>query len=123
MLILSSRAVRLYRVQFDDCWASPVLACSPAVLCLTACSCSYSREFVFGPFALAPHGFRTWPLTTVAVIDPVGNFHPERITTCRAHELADDARAPDAPAPNENPPAAIPDVSDDYVPKTLRSEL
>ena len=39
-----------------DCWASRVLACSPAVPCLTACSCSYGREFAFGPFALVPCG-------------------------------------------------------------------
>ncbi|HEX2696887.1 MAG TPA: hypothetical protein VHM28_04215, partial [Anaerolineales bacterium] len=38
--------------------------------------------------------FRTGRSTTVAVIDSVGNFHPDRISTCRAHERGLQAAGP-----------------------------
>ena len=68
-------------------WALLVVACSPASSCLTACSCSYSREFVFGPFAGSSR-FRPGRLTTVAVICSGGNSHPDRVSTCQAHDCA-----------------------------------
>src|SRR5580765_3028657 len=43
-------------------------------------------ESLSSALSFAPSRFRTSRLTTVAVIDSVGNSHPDSIGTCRAHE-------------------------------------
>src|SRR6185369_15994979 len=43
-------------------------------------------ESLSSALSFAPSRFLTSRLTTVAVIDSVGNSHPDRIGTCRAHE-------------------------------------
>ena len=53
-----------------------MLACSPAVPCLTACSCSYSREFVFGPFAMVPCGSTLAVRLRLLSSTPSGTFIP-----------------------------------------------
>src|SRR5580765_5748315 len=45
-------------------------------------------ESLSSALSFAPSRFRTSRLTTVAVIDSVGNSHPDSIGTCRAHERA-----------------------------------
>ena len=49
---LSSRAVRLYLMRLDDCWASLLPASLPPAPGLAANFCSYGRKFAFRFFRL-----------------------------------------------------------------------
>src|SRR5262245_18232153 len=70
---------------FDDSWASLVLACSPQSYCLTAHLCCFSRAFAFHPFAPAPCGDDLAVWLRLASSPPSGTVHPDRTEPCLAH--------------------------------------
>ena len=74
---------------FDNLWPSPPPAGSARACGLTACLCSYGREFAFGPFDLRLTAL-IWRQLRLALSPPLNSFHFNRTSACQAHRtLAD----------------------------------
>jgi len=69
---------------FDNLWPLPPAAGSARACGLTACLCSYGREFAFSPFNLRLTA-SVWRQLRLALSPPLNSFHFNRTSACQAH--------------------------------------